>query len=76
MWNQVIDILFQGINAAFGWLGDIFASIPGSWDTIFTIIVIMILSRSILGPILGAAFNLGSDRVRRSSSRQNSKSDS
>lgn len=63
MWNSVVNIVVTSVTAAFNWFGQIMDAIPGAWDTIFTIIVILILSRFLLGPILGAAFSGSSDQA-------------
>lgn len=63
MWNSVVNIVVTSVGAAFNWYGQIMDAVPGAWDTIFTIIVILILSRFLLGPILGAAFSGSSDQA-------------
>lgn len=65
MWNSAVAVVVDGIEAAFSWMGQIFEAVPGSWSTVFTVIVILILSRFLLGPLLGASFSLGSDKIKR-----------
>jgi len=65
MWDSAVAFVVNGIGAAFSWMGQIFDAVPGSWNTVFTIIVILILSRFLLGPLLGASFSLGSDKIKR-----------
>lgn len=66
MWNTVVDIVVTAVLSCFDWLNALFDAIPGAWNTIFTIIVILLLARFMLGPILGAMFSVGSDKARRS----------
>lgn len=68
MWNQIINIVTSGITACFSWFSDFMNSLPGAWDTIFTIVVILLISRFLLGPILGSVFGPGSDRSKKSAS--------
>ena len=57
MWSTILDFFSSAINAAFSWFGQIMDAVPGAWSTVFNLIVIMILSRFLLGPLLGALFN-------------------
>lgn len=61
MWNDVVNIVSSGIMVCFSWFSQLMNSLPGAWDTIFTIIVIIIISRFLLGPLLGTDFSAGSD---------------
>lgn len=67
MWYDVLDMIATAVTSAFGWFGDILEATPGAWDTIFTLFVILVLSRYLLGPILGAMFRggVGSDTARK-----------
>lgn len=67
MWTSIIEYLSTAINAVISWTTTLFNSIPGSWDSIFTLFVIVIICRYLLGPVLGVAFNAGSDRAKKSS---------
>lgn len=64
MWNSVVDLIVTSVGACFDWFGSVFSAIPGAWNTVFTIIVIFILSRFLLGPVLGAAFTGRSDQAK------------
>lgn len=65
MWTSVVQIIVDSVSQAFDWFNSLILSIPGAWDTVFTIIVILLLSRFLLGPLLGAAFRVGqSDSAR------------
>lgn len=66
MWNSVLNILISAITSCFSWLDRFFDAIPGAWDTIFTLITIIVISRFLLRPILGV-FSIGSDRAKKSS---------
>lgn len=63
MWDSVVSIIVTAVSVVFTWFDELMVSIPGSWTSIFTIIVIMILSRFLLGPLIGVTFAGGSDRV-------------
>lgn len=64
MWNAVLNLLAAGFNACFSWFDTLMKAIPGAWDTIFTLIVIFILCRFLLGPVLGVAFSGSSDKAK------------
>lgn len=66
MWDLVIDLLINSVSSAFEWFNKILASATGAWDTIFTLFVIVILSRFMLGPLLGVAFGGRSDKAKKS----------
>lgn len=66
MWNQIINIVISGVTSCFTWFSDLMNALPGAWDTIFTIVVILLISRFLLGPILGSVFGPGSDRSKKS----------
>ena len=70
MFDVVISYLISAISACFSWLGSIFEAIPGSWDIVFTVFVILVVSRFLLGSLLGAVFSRGSDRVSASKSKK------
>lgn len=70
MWNTVLNFLIAGINACFGWFDRMMQGLPGSWDTIFTIITILLISRFILKPIVGWTFTSGSDKVAKKFSKK------
>ena len=63
MWQTVLDMIYMGFVSSFGWFTDILSAAPGAWNTIFTVFVILTLSRFLLGPLLGASFGVGSDTV-------------
>lgn len=65
LWSDIVSYILTAITAVFNWAYDIFNGIPGSWDTVFTLFVIIMASRFILGPFLGSVLNTGSDRARR-----------
>lgn len=65
MWNSVIEILSAAINAVISWTTTLFNAVPGAWDAIFTLFVIIIICRYLLGPVLGVAFNAGSDKAKK-----------
>lgn len=64
MWNSVVNLLVSAITSCFSWFDSLMQAIPGAWNTVFTLIVIFILSRFLLGPILGVAFSGSSDKAR------------
>lgn len=61
MWNQIVNIVTSGVTACFTWFADLMNALPGAWDTIFTIVVIILISKFLLGPLLGTDFSAGSD---------------
>ena len=63
MWNFAVDIVVSAVSSVFSWFGQIMDAIPGAWDTIFTIIVILIISRFLLSPVLDFALHGGSDEA-------------
>lgn len=67
MWENVLNILIAAITSCFNWFDRIMSAIPGAWDTIFTLITIIVISRFLLGPLIGFVFSPGSDKVRKSS---------
>ena len=66
MWNNVLNILIAAISSCFSWLDRMFNAISGSWDTIFTLITIIVISRFLLKPVIGFVFNTGSDKASKS----------
>lgn len=68
MWEFVLDLISSAVISAFGWFSQILDAAPGAWDSIFTLFVIVILSRFLLGPILGVLFSggIGSDKAKKS----------
>lgn len=73
MWNSVVQIIVSSVTSCFSWFDRLISAIPGSWNTIFTIIVILILARFLLGPVLGVAFSGGSDKAKVSAMRKENK---
>lgn len=69
MWQNVLNILITAINACFGWFDRLLKSMPGSWDTIFTLITIIVISRFLLKPLVGWTFSVGSDKASKRSSK-------
>ena len=65
MWNTIVEYLIFLFSSVLSWLTSIFNAIPGSWDTLFTIFVIFMIARYLLGPILGVAFSAGSDKAQK-----------
>lgn len=63
MWTTIIDYLTTAINAVLSWTTTLFNSVPGAWDSIFTLFVIVIICRFLLGPVLGFSIGVGSDTV-------------
>lgn len=63
MWENILNILIAAINACFGWFDRLMQAIPGAWDTIFTLITIIVISRFLLAPLVGWTFTVGSDTV-------------
>lgn len=63
MWNSVLNVLIAAITSCFSWLDRLFNSIPGAWDTIFTLITIIVISRFLLKPVIGFVFSVGSDKA-------------
>ena len=63
MWSFVVDSLVSLFGSIFSWVTSIFNAIPGSWDTLFTLFVIFMIARFLLGPVLGFAFSAGSDKA-------------
>lgn len=61
MWESVVNILVQLLGTCFSWMTTIYNAMPGAWDTFFTLFVIIVISKFLLGPIGGFAFNAGSD---------------
>lgn len=66
MWNSVLNILISAISSCFSWLDCLFNAIPGAWDTIFTLITIIVISRFLLKPVVGFVFTPGSDKASKS----------
>lgn len=66
MWNNVLNLLINGITSCFSWFDRMFQAIPGAWDTIFTLITIIVISRFLLKPLVGFVFSPGSDKVKKS----------
>lgn len=64
MWDSAVSVVVRGVTACFEWMGQLFDAVPGSWGSVFTVIVILMLSRFLLGPILGASFSGSSDKVK------------
>lgn len=73
MWNSVLDILIIAISSCFSWLDRMFNAIPGAWDTIFTLITIIVISRFLLQPLIGFVFNRGSDKASKGNRGKSSK---
>ena len=66
MWNFAVEIVTSSVASAFGWFQQILDAAPGAWDTIFTVFVILVISRFLLAPVLGVAFGgRGSDRAKK-----------
>lgn len=63
MWQFVLNLITSSVTAAFSWFGSILDAAPGAWDSIFTVFVILAISRFLLGPVLGVAFSVGSDKA-------------
>lgn len=68
MWNSVLNVLIMAISSCFSWLDRLFSSISGAWDTVFTLITIIVISRFLLKPVIGFVFNAGSDKASKSRS--------
>lgn len=67
MWEFALGLLTTAVSSAFGWFSDLLNAAPGSWNTIFTIFVILAVCRFLLSPVLGVTFGgRGSDRVKKS----------
>lgn len=66
MWNSVVNIIVQAVSSCFSWFDQLMKAIPGAWNTVFSIVVILVISRFLLSPVLGSLFSRGSDRARRS----------
>lgn len=64
MWDSVVNIVVSGVLAGFDWFSQLMDAVPGAWGTVFTIFVILAVSRFLLGPILGVAFSGSSDRAK------------
>ena len=72
MWNFVVELVTGAVTSAFGWFQQILDAAPGTWDTIFTIFVILAISRFLLAPVLGVVFGgRGSDRAKKSKGDNN-----
>lgn len=63
MWSSVLNIIISAINACFSWFDRLMQALPGAWDTIFTLITIIVISRFLLKPLVGWTFSVGSDKV-------------
>lgn len=63
MWDFVLDLIYSSVVSAFNWFSSVLNAAPGAWDTIFTIFVILALSRFLLGPLLGVSFSGQSDKA-------------
>lgn len=63
MWDFVIGLLVDSVMAAYSWFTDILNSAPGAWDSIFTMFVILVVCRFLLGPLTGSNIVGGSDSV-------------
>lgn len=61
MWESVLNIIIQMLNSCFSWMISVYNAMPGAWDTVFTMFVLIMISKFLLGPIGGFAFNAGSD---------------
>lgn len=64
MWQTVLDLIYNAVLSAFGWFQQILDAAPGAWSSIFTLFVILVLSRFLLGPLLGVAFSGQSDQAK------------
>ena len=64
MWNSIVSYITSSVGAAFNWFSQLMGAVPGAWDTVFTIFVILAISRFLLGPLLGVAFSGSSDRAK------------
>lgn len=65
MWNDVVSLVTSAVTSAFSWFQQILDAVPGAWDTIFTVFVILVISRFLLGPVLGVSFiGPGSDTAK------------
>lgn len=64
MWNTILDFIYNAVVSAFGWFQQILDAAPGAWNSIFTLFVILALSRFLLGPLLGVSFSGQSDQAK------------
>lgn len=67
MWETIITLLYNAVSSVFGWFTTILNSIPGSWDSYFTVFIIYISVRFLLKPFLGFQFSAGSDKAKTTS---------
>lgn len=63
MWNYTVELCSHAVISAFGWFQQILDAAPGAWNAIFTMFAIFVVSRFLLGPVLGASFSGQSDRA-------------
>ena len=64
MWQTVLDLIYNAVVSSFGWFQQILDAAPGAWSSFFTLFVILVLSRFLLGPLLGVAFSGQSDQAK------------
>lgn len=65
MWSFAVDVITRSVASAFGWFQQILDAAPGAWDAIFTVFVIFVICRFLLGPLLGVSFiGPGSDTAK------------
>lgn len=65
MFVDALDIVITGVTACFGWFDQLISHFSGAWSTLFTLFVIFVIVRFLLGPALGVSFGVGSDHVKR-----------
>ena len=58
MFDQVISFLMSGIIALFNWFTLILNAIPGSMKYILTFFTLFLITRFILGPVIGSFLSL------------------
>lgn len=68
MWNEILLMFSNIINFAFNTFVTLFDAIPGAWDTVFTLIVIIMVTRFILAPLFSVGS--GSDNAKKRNSSE------
>lgn len=53
MWNSVFSGVSSAVVSAWQWFDTLFDSIAGSWPFVEVTIVIFLISRFVLGPLIG-----------------------
>ena len=64
MFADALGIVITGVTACFGWFDQLISYFSGAWSTLFTLFVIFVIVRFLLGPALGVTFSGSSDKAK------------